>query len=265
MPLMEVPGGSINYAVEGSGEPLLMIRGYGSHLGWWEPSFKAALKERFSLILYDHRGTGRSVHGEGEYTIARLADDAAALLAGLGVDEARLFGLSMGGMVAQEVALRHPALPSVLVLGATHCGGERVVMPSPEVARILLARADLAESEGVREEWLEAVFTPGFAGENPEAAAAYLERAAVLPVPPEVVRLQAAAVAAFDSWDRLPDIRTPTWVLHGELDSIVPPANARVLEERIPFARAVFLPELGHDFTAQDPRYSARLLTGMLL
>ncbi len=264
MALIEVPGGELYCEVAGSGEPLLLIRGYGSHLGWWEPEFLQALRERFTLVLYDHRGTGWSSHREGDYTIARLADDAAALLSSLGIENARVFGLSMGGMVAQEIALRHPGLTSVLVLGATNCGGERTVAPAPEVIKILLARADASTAGEVGRDWLEAVFTPAFVRENPDAVAAYLERAEVLPTAPEVVRLQAEAVAAFSSWDRLPGISVPTWILHGELDSIVPPANARLLEGRIPFARTVFLPGMGHDFTAQNPRYAAWLLTGML-
>lgn len=264
MPFMRVPGARIHYVVEGAGEPLLMIRGYGSHLGWWEPSFRRALAERFSLILYDHRGTGESVHEGGDYTVAVLANDAVALLRGLGIGKARVFGLSMGGMVAQEIALREPELVDTLVLGATHCGGDKAVPPEPEVMRILLARAELASGSELPAEWVDAVFTPGYAREDPEAVAAYLERAAALPTPPEIVRLQALAVAAFDSWERLPSIAVPTWILHGERDAIVPPRNALVLESRIPFARAVFLPGTGHDFTAQNPRYAAWLLIGML-
>lgn len=242
MPTLEVPGAEINYEISGSGEPLLMIRGIGSHLGWWHPEFKAALEERFSLILYDHRGTGGSVHKDGEYTIPLLADDAAALLQGLGIDKAHVFGISLGGMVAQEIALRHPQVVKTLVLGCTHCGGERVVWSSPEVLQIVLARSQEESGGKVDQAWLEAAFTPEFVQENPEAIAGYVERAVDRPTPPDIYRLQAMAAAAFNSWERLPSIATPAWILHGERDIIMLPENALVLEERIPFARLILLP-----------------------
>lgn len=261
MPAAAVPGAVIHYEAEGEGPPLLLMRGYGSHSGWWEPSFLQALRERFRVIVYDHRGTGLSEHLRGDYTIRVLADDAACLLACLDAGPAHVFGLSMGGMVAQELALDYPARVDRLVLGATHCGGRRVVMPPPEVASLLASRSGGTE---VSDEWLRTVFSPGFSWRCVEATRAYLARAAVRPVPPEVVRLQAGAVAAFDTWERLPGICAPTLVLHGEYDLIVPSANARVLGERIPGARVVVLKGMGHDFTVQDPRGTASLLTSFL-
>ena len=264
MPTLEVPGAEINYEINGSGEPLLTIRGIGSHLGWWDPEFRAALQERFFLVLYDHRGTGGSVHKAGEYTIPLLADDAAALLRGLGIEKAHVFGISLGGMVAQEIVLRHPQVVKTLVLGCTHCGGERVIWPSPEVLQIVLSRAQ-EESDGkVDQDWLKAAFTPEFVQENPDAIAGYVDRAADRPTPPDIYRLQAMAGAAFDSWEWLPSIATPTWILHGERDAIMPPENPFILEERTPFARLVLLPSMGHDFAVQNPFYSAWLLTGIL-
>lgn len=262
MALMEIPGAQLHYRVAGEGEPLLMIRGYGSHLGWWDPRFLDELRLDFTLILYDHRGTGRSRHEGGEYTIARLADDASALLEGLGLKKVHVFGLSLGGMVAQELALRHPNRVRVLVLGATNCGGHKAVPPDPEVAGLLLARARSGGEMG--EEWMRAVFTPEFVRENPGAVEAYRKRAAVLPTPPHILGLQVRAVSSFDTWDRLPRITHPTWIVHGERDVIVPPANALVLRMRIPWSCPVILPGLGHDFPAQDPSYSSWIMRGIL-
>jgi 3-oxoadipate enol-lactonase len=261
MPTAVVPGAIIYYEMNGEGPPLLLARGYGSHSGWWEPSFLAALRERFTVIVYDHRGTGRSRHLEGDYTIPALAGDAVCLLEALGTGPAHVYGHSMGGMVAQELALGHPYRVDRLVLGATHCGGRHAVMPAPEVVRLLASRAGGAEMGG---EWLRTVLTPGFARRHADKTAAYLERAAVLPVPPEVVGLQADAVSAFDTWDRLSGLRAPTLVLHGGDDLVVPPANARVLGGRIPGARVEMLAGMGHDFTVQDPAASAALLTAFL-
>jgi len=264
MPTLEVPGAEINYEISGSGEPLLMIRGVGSHLGWWNSDFKAALQDRFSLVLYDHRGTGGSVHKDGEYTIPLIADDAATLLQGLGIEKAHIFGISLGGMVAQEIVLRHPQVVKTLVLGCTHCGGERVVWPSPEVVQILLARAQEESGGKVGQAWLEAAFTSEFVQENPKVIAGYTEKAADRPTSPDIYRLQAMAAAAFDAWERLPSITAPTWIMHGERDAMIPPENAFVPENRIPFAHLILLPGMGHDFTVQNPFYSAWLLTGIL-
>ena len=262
MPKVAVPGGEIDYRLVGEGRALLLIRGYGSHKGWWDPRFLEPLSRHLQLILYDHRGTGGSSHYGGEYTIELLAGDAASLLLGLGLEKVGVFGLSMGGMVAQELALGWPSLVGRLVLGATHCGGERALPPSPRTARALKARA---AGEGVEEEWLRAVFTADFVIREKEAVGSYLQRAAQDPVPAETVSLQAEAVAGFDSWGRLPRLSVPTLILHGEEDGIVPVENGRLLSERIPGSRLLTFPGVGHDFTAQVPREAAAAIISFLL
>ncbi len=262
MPRMAVPGAEISYLMAGAGYPLLLLRGYASHMGWWDPRFLAPLKESLLLVLLDHRGTGGSIHHGGEYTIRRLADDAASLLLGLGMEGVGVFGLSMGGMVAQELALSYPALVGRLALGATHCGGARALPPTPCAARALAARAS---GEGVEEEWLKAVFMPDFVKRDREAIRSYLKRAFADPVPMETVRLQAEAVAGFDSWERLPRLRIPTLILHGEEDGIVPPENARLLSERIPRSRLLTFPGVGHDFTVQMPEDAASAILSFML
>ncbi|OFW56348.1 MAG: hypothetical protein A2Y75_03880 [Candidatus Solincola sediminis] len=264
LPSIKLPGGRINYQVSGSGEPLLMMRGYGSHLGWWDPEFISILEESFQLILYDHRGTGHSVHTSGDYSILTLAKDAAGLVEKLGFEKVNVFGLSLGGMVAQELAIAWPGRIKSLVLGATHCGGATLVPPSPEVMQIMLERAREGRREPIDETWLAIAFTPAFLLENPRAVKAYLERAAKLPTDPEIISLQAQAAAVFDACNRDPAITSPTWILHGQFDAIVPVGNAFVLQSHIPFSRILILPGLGHDFTVQSPSYAAWLLTNII-
>ncbi len=264
MSLMELPDAVIHYQVEGAGDPILLIRGYGSHLGWWHPAFIDALKPHFSLILYDHRGTGKSEHRGGEYSIPVLADDAAKLLEAIGIEEAIIFGLSMGGMVAMEMALSYPQRVKGLILGATHCGGEEMVPPSEKVIAALLSRAGATGTGEINEEWLSLAFTPEFVSGNPGAVEAYLARAASLPTPPEIMKMQAAAVANFSIWGRLQKIKAPTWILHGKEDAVVPRENAEILVERIPGARVTYLNGLGHDFPAQEPVYTAGVILAML-
>jgi len=264
MPSVKLPGARINFSVSGSGEPLLMIRGYGSHLGWWDPDLISALEKNFQLILYDHRGTGYSIHTSGDYSILTLAEDAMGLIEKLGIKKVNVFGLSMGGMVAQEIAINYADSVKTLVLGATHCGGTTLIQPAPQVMQTMLARAQEGRREILDDTWLAITFTPNFLYENPQAVNAYLERAADRPTEPEIVALQAQAAAEFDTCDRLPAITSPTWILHGQFDVIVPVGNAFMLQSRIPFSRLLILPGLGHDFTAQSPAYVAWLLTNIL-
>src|SRR6476620_5229884 len=124
MPQAAVDGISLFYERHGAGEPVLLIQGMsGTHLAWGE-AFLAGLGDDLDVVAYNHRGVGDSTPQSDPFTIAQLADDAAGLLDALGWDDAHVLGISMGGMVAQELALRHPARIRTLTLGCTYCGGE---------------------------------------------------------------------------------------------------------------------------------------------
>jgi 3-oxoadipate enol-lactonase len=124
MPVLRVGEIELDYERSGSGPPLLAIMGMsGTALHWGEP-FLGALRDDFEVIVYDHRGVGASSRLEGALTIVQLAEDAAGLLAALELDSAHVLGISMGGMVAQELALAHPERVRTLTLGCTYCGGE---------------------------------------------------------------------------------------------------------------------------------------------
>src|SRR5580700_6894749 len=135
-----IPVGSIelDYERTGSGPPLLAIMGMsGTSLHWGEP-FLGPLREHFDVIAYDHRGVGASSRLDGtELTTAQMADDAAALLAALELDSAHVLGISMGGMIAQELALGYPERVRTLALGCTYCGGEGSALTAPEVLQRL--------------------------------------------------------------------------------------------------------------------------------
>src|SRR5215210_6046555 len=138
MPHATVDGHELHYLRRGAGEPLLLIQGMsGTHVSWGEP-FEAALQtEGLELLTYDHRGTGHSARVDAGFTIEQLADDAAGLLDVLGLERAHVLGISMGGMVAQELVLRHPERVRTLSLGCTYCGGPQGRLSSPEVSRRL--------------------------------------------------------------------------------------------------------------------------------
>src|SRR5512140_3268314 len=147
MPYADAPGFRMYYEEHGSGFPLLLINGLGSdHLEWLHqlPPFEA----RFRVVVFDNRGTGMTEIPPGPYTTAEMADDAAALLRALGIARAHVLGVSLGGMIAQEVALRHPDRVNRLVLGCTAPGGELAVRPSPEaMAAFAFAKREDPEGE----------------------------------------------------------------------------------------------------------------------
>src|SRR5215212_6559915 len=133
MPIATVDGRDLHYLQRGAGEPMLLIQGMsGSHLSWGEP-FLAELERDFDLVAYDHRGVGHSSAVTDPFTVCDLADDAEALINALGWESAHVVGISMGGMVAQELALRHPHRIRTLTLGCTFCGGDGSALTSNEV------------------------------------------------------------------------------------------------------------------------------------
>jgi pimeloyl-ACP methyl ester carboxylesterase len=244
----EANGARLYYEVYGEGEPLLLIMGLGANHLSWTAQIPVYSRE-FRVIVFDNRGTGRSDFPAGaEYTIPVLADDAAALLDALGVDSAHVYGISMGGMIAQEMALRHPDRVKSLILGATTPGGPNAVAPEPEALRSLLDQG-AAIDRSVNPALLDVLFSPGFlADHGSELVTAFQSMADYPPTSREAYQAQLRAVAAHDTYDRLPDIDAPTLVLHGTDDPLLPAGNGRILAERIPGAKLVLLNGARHAY-----------------
>ncbi len=174
MPYTDAPGFRLYYEEHGSGFPLLLINGLGSdHLEWLHqiPAFEA----RFRVLVFDNRGTGWTDVPPGPYTTAGMADDAASLLRALGIPRAHVLGVSLGGMIAQEVALRHPDRVDGLVLGCTAPGGELSIRPSPEaMAAFALAKGEDPEAELRR--MLPFLYTDACIRERPEEIEGFVRR-----------------------------------------------------------------------------------------
>src|SRR6202451_3509117 len=151
MPLIKACNINLNYDTFGDGEPLLLIMGFGMSGAGWIPSLP--FFNGFKSIYFDNRGTGLSDKPEGIYTVETMADDASNLLKGPGIAKAKVFGVSMGGMIAQELTLRHPEQVTKVVLGCTMAGGTTAKMASPEILeRVMTANKIMATDpgEGVR-------------------------------------------------------------------------------------------------------------------
>jgi 3-oxoadipate enol-lactonase len=251
----------LHYVQRGSGEPLLLIQGMsGTHLSWGEP-FLAELERDFALTAYDHRGIGTSGRLEegARFTIADLADDAARLLDRLELDSAHVLGISMGGMVAQQLALRHPDRLRTLTLGCTYAGGEGSSLTDPAVfGRLSESWASGDRDRILRVGWEINVSSPFAADED--AFAAFREAALSLPVSMKVIVAQLHAIAAHDTSAQLRDIAAPTLVIHGDEDQMLGVDNGRAIASRIPDAKLEVLEGVGHLFWVEEPARSARLV-----
>jgi pimeloyl-ACP methyl ester carboxylesterase len=250
MPLTEAPGFRMYFEEHGSGFPLLLINGLGSdHLEWLHQV--PAFVPHFRVVVFDNRGTGKSAVPPGPYTTAQMADDAAALLRFLGIGRAHVLGVSLGGMIAQEVALRHPDRVDGLVLGCTGAGGTLSVRPSPEAMAVFaLARGD--DPEGELRRMIPFLYTGACSRERPEEIEAFIRRRMENPTPPEGYAAQLAAAVAHDASDRLERIRARTLVITGDADRLVSWENSMRIAGRIPGAKLVVLPGAPHRLFAEN-------------
>jgi 3-oxoadipate enol-lactonase len=264
MPTMELATGpTVNYVRRGSGEPMLLVQGMsGTHLSWGEP-FLAELERDFDLVAYDHRGVGRSSAVSEPFTIVELADDAAALMDALGWESAHVAGISMGGMVAQELALRHPDRIRTLTLGCTYSGGEGSALASSEVSSKLAEAMMSGDADRAIATAYEVNVSPGY-GADKSAYATFYEMATALPTPVPVIMLQMQAIQAHDTLDRLERITAPTLVIHGTEDEMLPHGNAVLIASRIPGARLETLEGVGHMFWWEQPERSAAAIRGLV-
>jgi 3-oxoadipate enol-lactonase len=242
-----------------SGPPLLLIMGMsGTALHWSEP-FLELLRRDFDVIAYDHRGVGASTRLEGTITIAQLAEDASGLLSALKLDSAHVLGISMGGMVAQELALAHPDQVRTLTLGATYCGGPHSVQPEPAVMRELAAAMMSGDrARALRSGW-EANVSRTMV-DDVDAYAAFLAIAERRAVAVPVVMAQLQACAAHDTSSRLGELTAPTLVIHGSEDQMLPVENGRQIASLIGGSRLEIFDGVGHLFFWEQPERAAELL-----
>lgn len=259
MPLTRVGEIELSYERAGSGPPLLMIMGMSGTFDHWNADFLADLRRDFETIVYDHRGVGDSSPLQGQVTIARLAEDAASLLGALDIDSAHVLGISMGGMVAQELALHHPGRIRTLALGCTYCGGEGSSVASEDVMRRLAEGMMSGDRERALRTGWEVNVSPGLAADE-EAYARFREIGLRRAVPVQVIMEQMRAITEHDTSARLPEIALSTLVIHGTLDQMLPVQNGRMIAGLIPDSQLEVLEGVGHLFFWEQPEHSAELV-----
>ncbi len=237
-------GVRLAYEVRGDGEPLVFIHGLGYDRFGWGP-LPDLLAKDFRVVVLDNRGVGDSDVPEGPYAVSQMAADVAAVLDAADVEQTNVFGVSLGGYIAQELALMYPERVRKLVLGSTAPGGPRShPMPAPGLEAF--GRFPTME----REAGLRLMVENSLGGhavrersELVEEIYAYrLERGPTL----AGWQAQAYAGATFDAYDRVGKIEVPTLVIQGGGDKVVDPRNAGLLVELIPDARLELIPDRGH-------------------
>jgi 3-oxoadipate enol-lactonase len=258
VPRAAVDGIELHYEERGSGFPLLLVPGIPAIASDWAP-----LAERLSgsrrVIAYDNRGSGDSTVTPAPYTTAELAADAVGLLDALGIERADVFGMSLGGMIAQELAIGWPRRVNRLVLGCTHCGRDHAAPPVREAGRAFALETD---------DWTERMralapfaFAPGV---DAEMLTAFTTKKAGDAQDPEGYRDQLEAALTHDAYERLPQIDRPTLIVTGDADQVIPAASSAVLHERIPGARLEVVAGAGHLFFLERPDETVQLLEDFL-
>jgi pimeloyl-ACP methyl ester carboxylesterase len=259
MPKVEVAGREFHYERGGSGEPLLLIQGMsGTHVSWGEP-FKGALEESFDVVAFDNRGIGLSGPVDGPFTIVEMAEDTAALLGELGLESAHVVGISMGGMIAQELALAEPGMLRSLTLGCTYCGGPgSQLMPEENLQKLVAGMASGDRDKAIRAGY-EVNLSPAFRTDE-GTYVAFHEMATSVPAAKATIELQAQAIFGHDTSGRLGEISVPTLIVHGTDDGVLPFPNGELIASLMPAARFEILEDVGHMFWWEQPQRSAELI-----
>lgn len=232
---------------QGSGRPLLLIQGMsGSHYEWGQSFVEALEASGRELITVNHRGVCQDVIPDGGYTIADLADDQAQGLDLIGITEPiDIFGTSMGGMVAQELALRHPEKVRTLTLASTSAGGDAMTPPLAEDLMGLYEAQTSGDELRAQRYGFELYNAPAWC-EAPGNFEAFVALGKIFPTPFETLLTQLGAVDGYTTAARLPTVTAPTVIVHGTLDRIMPFPNAAPLAAAIPGAELEVFEDGGH-------------------
>lgn len=257
MPYVTNSGARLYWTECGSGPPVLLIVGLSfTHEMWFR--VVPELAEHYRIILFDNRGMGRSDVPRGPYTIPLMASDAVAVMEAAGVDSAHVIGASMGGMIAQELALRHPRRVRSLMLGSTtsralfgkwpqFAYGRRewrgLSREERERALRQLLYADVTPMDRIEEDW------------RVRCACAWCYKGFFN---------QLAGILLWSAYGRLPRIQAPTLVVHGDQDRMVPTENGRVLASRIPGARFQLIRDAGHIMITDQPQECVQAIRAFL-
>ncbi|MBI5353630.1 MAG: alpha/beta fold hydrolase [Chloroflexi bacterium] len=263
MPKAQSNGIELYYEIHGAGQPLVLISGLGYPLWQWH-KMVPFLSEHFQVVTFDNRGVGQSDKPAGPYAAQMLAADTAGLLDALGIEKAIIAGHSMGGFIAQAMALDFPQKVEKLILCSTNFGGPHHVPVTSEAMKVL---TDVTSDALTRFKNGLAVSTaPGWSEKNPEMIDEWVKWRVANPIDPTPYQAQMAIgfglipeAAAFEN--KLPRLNVPTLILFGAHDKVVPPENASLLADRIAGSKVVIFPDAGHFFPIEIAEMASRTIT----
>jgi pimeloyl-ACP methyl ester carboxylesterase len=232
--------------IEGQGQPLVMIMGLGGARSSWR-SQKGLFKKYYRTVTFDNRGVGKSDKPIGPYTIKMMGDDTLGLMDQLGIEKAHVLGVSMGGMIAQELAINHPERVDKLILGCTFARAG-ASSDSPEMNKAMESYRKSLQDEASQRKLLSALLDLSFNSRS--------NRAFILPFAKIAIRFssisgiveQMKAVSTHDTVERLKMIKAPTLVLTGTEDRLVNPVSSEMIAKLVPNAKLVKVPGGGHTF-----------------
>jgi pimeloyl-ACP methyl ester carboxylesterase len=252
---------SMGYRVIGNGYPLLLIMGYGSTMRLWEPSLINKLASRFKVIIFDNRGIGNSGPGTKAFSIEQFCEDTSGLMDALGIERAHVLGWSMGSLIAQEYALRHPSKVNKLILYAAYCDAA-MFPPRSEIIQQLTDMTGTPKERGMR--YINLIFPSHWLQEHGKRIGEIFFRP-LGNIPEETVGRQAMAI---DAWkgtaDRLGEIRSPVLLITGAEDCLVVPGNSRFMSEKIVDAQLELIENGGHGLMFQYPDMFCEKVVGFL-
>ncbi len=262
MPIIKINDVNLYYELHGEGSPLVLIMGLRRNVAWWHRQIPV-LSRHFRVLAFDNRGAGRSDKPVMDYSIRLFADDTAGLMDALGIEDANILGISMGGYIAQELAIRHPRKVRSLVLGCTSCGGSRVVTMSEERLKKFTANEGLTPEAILRKD-MDIYFSDCFIESNPDKIKQFIEISLLHYQPPDAFLRQFAACQKHDTAGRVGEIKVPVLIAAGGDDPLVPSINSTVLKELIPEAELVFYPGKRHCFFMEEAEEFNRKATQFL-
>ena len=253
---------SLYYEVHGAGYPLILIRGLGSNADHWYAQIYDLVRY-YRLIIFDNRGIARSGDPGGAFSIKDMAEDTIFLMDAIQIRQAHILGLSMGGMIAQEIAIRFPERVKRLILAVTHCGGAHQVKAQDEVVETI-RRMIVDNSIEARVQAAEVFFAPQTIKERPQIVQEYAAVSMRYPAGSDILQRQWDAISAHDAGDRLSQINAGTLVLTGAGDVLVPTANSKILADRIPNAELCVVQGGGHQILIEQPQSCNRAMIQFL-
>jgi 3-oxoadipate enol-lactonase len=254
MPFVDVGDARIHYKLTGpaGGEPVVLVMGLGMDMSGWD-AMMPFLKD-YRVLRVDNRGAGRSDAPDIPYSIPGMARDTIAAMDAAGIDSAHVYGASLGSMIAQEIALSHRDRVRTLILGCPSPGV--VSVPgSPGILQLMLSRQRYSQEEMFRR---AAPYLFHRALEDPKALEAALLQRTAAPISPVGYRRQLQAVTRWSSLRRLPFLRVPTLVIHGDSDRLIPTVNGRLIARLIRGARLHIIKGAGHVYSVDAPGEAAR-------